>query len=86
MSARSGFWISQTMEEDHAKSPARAKSQQNITSDILLPDSVLEKLYQNYSIKQKRSGLICFLLTSILFDLWAIAIPQGQTYGSLGEV
>ncbi|XP_059613778.1 adenylate cyclase type 3 [Phlebotomus argentipes] len=74
------------MKEEHAKSPARAKSQQNITSDILLPDSVLEKLYQNYSIKQKRSGLFCFLLTSLLFDLWAIAIPQGQTFWSLGCV
>uniref|UniRef100_A0A1B0GLG2 Adenylate cyclase type 3 n=1 Tax=Lutzomyia longipalpis TaxID=7200 RepID=A0A1B0GLG2_LUTLO len=76
--------MGKAMGDEHGKSPMEAKSQQNIASDILLPDSVLDKLYQNYSIKQKRSGLICFLFTSILFDLWAIAIPQGQTYGSLG--
>ncbi|GAB0096782.1 Adenylate cyclase [Sergentomyia squamirostris] len=72
------------MEKEREKSPAKAKSQQNIAADVLLPDSVLEKIYQNYAIKQKRSGLICFLLTSILFDIWALFIPQGQTIASLG--
>lgn len=56
----------------------------NITADVKLPDEVLEKLYQSYSIKQKRPGLGCFLAASILFDLWAILVPQGQSWESLG--
>lgn len=52
---------------------------------IALPDDVLEKLYRSYSLKQKRSGLICFIAASILFDLWAIVIPQGQSFESLGK-
>lgn len=56
----------------------------NITADVKLPDEVLEKLYQSYSIKQKRPGLGCFLAASILFGLWAILVPQGQSWESLG--
>jgi adenylate cyclase 3 len=55
-------------------------------SGIALPDDVLEKLYQSYSLKQRRSGLACFLAASILFDLWAILIPQGQSWESLGKL
>lgn len=50
-----------------------------------LPDAVLEKLYRSYSLKQKRSGLTCFIVASIVFDLWAILVPQGQSIESLGE-
>lgn len=52
---------------------------------ITLPREVLEHLYQSYSLKQKRAGLNCFLAASILFDLWAILIPQGQSWESIGE-
>ncbi|XP_057663021.1 adenylate cyclase type 3 [Diorhabda carinulata] len=41
-------------------------------------DPSLEKLYQSFSIKQKRAGLECFLLTAILFDLYMLVIPSGQ--------
>lgn len=58
---------------------------QNLASDVSLPDEVLESLYQSYTIKQKRDGLDCFLAASILFDLWAILVPQGQSWESLGE-
>lgn len=54
-----------------------------------LPDDVLEKLYRSYSLKQKRSGLVCFIAASVVFDLWAILVPQGQsveTYGELNPV
>lgn len=57
-----------------------------ISSSISLPDDVLESLYRSYSLKQKRSGLVCFLAASILFDLWAIIVPQGQSWESLGEL
>lgn len=50
-----------------------------------LPDDVLEKLYRSYSLKQKRSGLTCFIVASIVFDCWAILVPQGQSVESLGE-
>lgn len=49
-----------------------------------LPDDVLEKLYRSYSLKQKRSGLACFIVASIMFDLWAIL--QGQNAESLGRI
>lgn len=52
---------------------------------ILLPDDVLEKLYRSYSLKQKRSGLVTFIVASIVFDLWAILVRQGQSIESLGK-
>lgn len=57
------------------------------SADISLPNDVLERLYQRYSIKQRRAGLECFLATSVLFDLWAIFAPQQQekTVGSLSK-
>lgn len=51
-----------------------------------LPPDVLEKLYRSYSLKQKRSGLAAFIVASIVFDLWAILVPQGQSIESLGEI
>lgn len=60
----------------------------NITPDNIddVSNKVLEKLYHRYSIKQRRAGLGCFLAASILFDLWAIFVPQGQRLESLGKV
>lgn len=56
-----------------------------ISSDVSLPNDVLERLYQRYSIKQRRAGLECFLATSVLFDLWAIFVPQPEkSWESLG--
>lgn len=57
-----------------------------LTSPTSLPDDVLEKLYRSYSLKQKRSGLTCFIVASIVFDLWAIVVPQGQSIESLGKI
>lgn len=58
----------------------------NVTSDVVLPQSVLDKLYHTYSIKQRRAGLIWYLVASILFDIWSLIIPQGQTIGALGKI
>lgn len=55
------------------------------TSTVLLPDDVLEKLYQSYALKQKRVAFGCYLAASILFDVWAILVPQGQGWESIGE-
>lgn len=41
-------------------------------------DPALEKLYQSYSVKQKRAGLECFLITAVLFDVYMLVIPSGQ--------
>lgn len=57
-----------------------------LTGGVTLPSEVLEHLYQSYSLKQKRAGLNCFLAASVLFDLWAILIPQGQSWESIGKV
>lgn len=43
-----------------------------ISSDVSLPNDVLERIFQRYSIKQRCAGLESFLITSVLFDLWAI--------------
>lgn len=49
-----------------------------ISPDISLPNDLLERLYQRYSIKQRRAGLECFLATSILTDLWVILAPHQE--------
>lgn len=57
-----------------------------ISADISLPNELLERLYQRYSIKQRRAGLECFLAASVLFDLWAIIVPhQEKSYESMGK-
>lgn len=57
-----------------------------LSADISLPNDLLERLYQRYSIKQRRAGLECFLATSVLFDLWAIFAPhQEKTLPSVGK-
>lgn len=58
---------------------------QSGTGGVLLPDAVLDKLYQSYALKQKRVAFACYLIASILFDVWAIAVPQGQSVESIGK-
>jgi len=41
-------------------------------------DPALEKLYQSYSVKQKRPGLEVFLYAAILYDLYMLLVPGGQ--------
>jgi hypothetical protein len=65
--------------------PERNSSNAIAPASASLPDSVLEKLYRSYALKQKRSALVTFLIASLLFDLWAIFIPQGQSVENLGE-
>ncbi|XP_030561497.1 adenylate cyclase type 3 [Drosophila novamexicana] len=45
---------------------------------VILPQHVLNELYHNYSIKQRRSGLKWFLFAAVLFNLWTIFIPWEQ--------
>ncbi|EDW02904.1 adenylate cyclase type 3 [Drosophila grimshawi] len=45
---------------------------------VILPQHVLNELYHNYSIKQRRSGLKWFLFAAVLFNLWTICIPWEQ--------
>lgn len=47
-----------------------------ISSDVSLPNDVLERIFQRYSIKQRCAGLESFLITSILFDLWAMYLHR----------
>lgn len=56
-----------------------------ISADVSLPNHVLDSLFQRYSIKQRRAGLESFLVASILFDLWALLVPQGSTWFALGK-
>lgn len=58
-----------------------------ISSDVSLPNDVLERLFQRYSIKQRQAGLECFLATSVLFDLWVIFVPQqGTSFENIGKL
>nr|CAD7570263.1 unnamed protein product [Timema californicum] len=41
-------------------------------------DPALERLYQSYSVKQKRAGLQCFLYAAILYDAYMLVLPGGQ--------
>lgn len=41
-------------------------------------DPALEKLYQSYSVKQKRPGLEVFLYAAILYDVYMLLVPGGQ--------
>ncbi|KDR18334.1 Adenylate cyclase type 3, partial [Zootermopsis nevadensis] len=41
-------------------------------------DPALEKLYQSYSVKQKRAGLEVFLYAAILYDVYMLVVPGGQ--------
>ncbi|XP_017052482.1 adenylate cyclase type 3 [Drosophila ficusphila] len=45
---------------------------------VILPQHVLNELYHNYSIKQRRSGLKWFLFGAVLFNIWTIVIPWDQ--------
>lgn len=54
------------------------------TASHQLSADVLESLYRSYSLKQKRSGLTSFIYGSIIFDLWALLIHDGNVK-SLGE-
>lgn len=74
-----------TTDKDREHNKNNTSTRTATTTETALPDSVLEKLYQRYSIKQRRAGLECFLAASILFDLWAIFVPQGQSWESLGK-
>ncbi|KAH8375071.1 hypothetical protein KR093_002621, partial [Drosophila rubida] len=47
---------------------------------VILPQHVLNELYHNYSIKQRRSGLKWFLFAAVLFNVWTICIPWEQEY------
>ncbi|KAF7284873.1 adenylate cyclase 3 [Rhynchophorus ferrugineus] len=38
-------------------------------------DHSLESLYQSFSVKQKRAGLKCFVITAILFDIYMLVVP-----------
>lgn len=67
------------------KSSDSGEEKAQLSADVSLPAEVLEKLYQSYTIKQKRDGLSSFLIASIMFDLWAIIVPQGQRIESMGE-
>lgn len=67
------------------KSSDSGEEKAQLSADVSLPAEVLEKLYQSYTIKQKRDGLSSFLIASIMFDLWAIIVPQGQRLESMGE-
>ncbi|XP_052865244.1 adenylate cyclase type 3 [Anopheles cruzii] len=68
---------------DGALSTAVEINQAASTGGVLLPDAVLDKLYQSYALKQKRVAFVCYLIASILFDIWAIAVPQGQSVESI---
>lgn len=56
------------------------------STEIALPDAVFDRLFQRYTIKLRRAGLECFIVASIMFDLWVICVPQGQSWISMGKL
>lgn len=58
-----------------------------ISSDVSLPNDVLERIFQRYSIKQRCAGLESFLITSVLFDFWVICtVQQDRNYENIGKL
>jgi len=53
---------------------------------VILPQQVLNELYHNYSIKQRRSGLKWFLFAAVLFNIWTIVVPWDQAVPTRGEL
>lgn len=49
-------------------------------------DPSLERLYQSYSVRQKRAGLECFLVAAVLFDVYMLVIPSGQDLTIFGAM
>lgn len=45
-------------------------------------DPALERLYQRYSVKQKRAGVQCFLAAAVLYDVFMLVLP-GPSQDSL---
>lgn len=41
-------------------------------------DPTIERLYQSYSVKQKRAALQCFLAASVLYDAYFLVVPSDQ--------
>lgn len=60
------------MEEQKDKDRDKMKEKCFLVSTFT--DSSLERLYQSFSVKQKRAGLECFLIAAILFDIYMIAV------------
>lgn len=52
---------------------------------VILPQHVLNELYHNYSIKQRRSGLKWYLFAAVLFNIWTICIPWEQALPTRGK-
>ena len=38
----------------------------------------LEKLYRSSSLKQRRGGLQCFLISAVIFDFYTLALPDSE--------
>jgi hypothetical protein len=70
---------------DHQNGPERNSSSAMAPTSASLPDSVLEKLYRSYALKQKRSALVTFIIASILFDFWVVFLVQGINYAHFGK-
>lgn len=66
------------MATDHKDSLVLGKMHTRCFLWSAFSDPYLEKLYQSYSIKQKRAGIECFLIAAILFDIYVLLVPSGQ--------
>lgn len=80
-----------SLEKSDVKSDADANScsaaDTSLPDDdkVILPDKVLERLYQSYSIKQRQAGQIWFVIASILFDIWSLVVPLDQRIECRGK-
>lgn len=57
------------------------------TSDQMFPrsfkDATLERLFQSYSVKQKRSAIECYLLASVFFNVQNLVLLVQSTVNSV---
>ncbi|XP_067620996.1 adenylate cyclase type 3 isoform X2 [Eurosta solidaginis] len=68
--------ITRTMMNGHNVANGKGESAATSGNAVDLPDAVLDKLFHNYFLKQRRAALKWFLFAAILFDAWTIVAQQ----------
>lgn len=62
--------------KDNNNQPSSGKMKETCFIFNTFSDQSLESLYQSFSVKQKKAGLECFVVTSFLFDLYTLAVSK----------
>lgn len=62
--------------KDNNNQPSSGKMKETCFIFNTFSDQSLESLYQSFTVKQKKAGLECFVVTSFLFDVYTLAVSK----------